>query len=196
MGMINFGRVTGTLVMALGLTACVDATMEVEVTSDETAKGVMIVSMDRGFYEMSQASESGNNDFCENGSVELVDDKAICTSTEEGRFDEITFDESSSEDQKLKIDLVSPGLVRVAFPTASMTADFGDNDTNDEETKKMMEGFFAGHYLTLKVSGGEIVDSNMEIAEDGQSAQLVIGFLDLISGEVDIPEEAYAVVRK
>jgi len=196
MGMMKLGQIAGTLVLALGLSACVDATMEIEVTSEETAKGIMIVSMDRGFYEMSQASDTGDNDFCDDGSVEIVEDKAICTEVKEGRFDEITFDDSSSESEKLKITSAGPGLVRVAFPTSTMANDFGAGDASDEEAQKMMEAFFAGHYLTLKVSGGDIVESNMEIAEDGQSAQLVIGFMDLVNGEADIPEEAYAVVRQ
>jgi hypothetical protein len=61
--------------------------------------------------------------------------------------------------------------------------------------KQAMAAYFDGHFLTLRISGGEITDSNMTIAADKQSAEDKIAFTDLINGTAKFPDELYAVVK-
>jgi hypothetical protein len=35
----------------------------------------------------------------------------------------------------------------------------------------------------------------MQLGKDGMSAELIIPFMDMISGEAELPDEAYAVVK-
>jgi hypothetical protein len=168
-----------------------DATMEIEVLSETSARGTMTMSMDKEFYDMAQASEEGG-DFCEDGDVTLTEDTAICTSTKEGSFDELAFDEGG--DDPLSFTSAGPGLVRVAFPTGNMQSDMSE-DASDPQTAAMMKTFFEGHFLTLRVGGGEITETNMTLADDGMSAELVIPFEEMMTGEADLPDEAYAIVK-
>jgi len=183
----------GAVILAAGLAGCVDATMDVEVLSETTARGTMTMEISKEFYDMAEASEEGN-DFCEDGEVTLTEDTAICTAVKEGDFSELSFDEGGTGEDDMGIEVVGPGLVRVAFPTGTMADDMTE-DAQDPQTMAMMQSFFEGHSLTLRVSGGEITDTNMQIGKDGMSAELVIPFVDMISGEVDLPDEAYAVVK-
>jgi hypothetical protein len=62
--------------------------------------------------------------------------------------------------------------------------------------RAMMASIFEGHTLNLSVSGGTIVDTNMETAADGQSASYELSFTELFSSDLDLPAEIYAVVQK
>ena len=195
----QFSRIAGALALTLGLAGCIDATVEVDVTSPTTAKATMTQVMEKSMYDMVKAgAESGEtqSDFCEDGEVTVEGESATCVISKEGKFDELTFDEEDGE-ETLKITPAGPGLVRVAFPTEDMKGEIGADDAEmDAQTKAMMVSFFEGHSLSLKVSGGEIVESNMDIAGDKRSAEKVIPFLDLINGDADLPDELYAVVKK
>src|SRR5690606_25143842 len=88
-----------------------------------------------------------------------------------------------------------PGLVRVALPTADMKAELGAEDDMDEETRQMVEAFFAGRTMTIAVSGAAVVESNMTLSGDRTRAEQVIPMLDLINGATALPDELFAVVR-
>jgi hypothetical protein len=103
--------------------------------------------------------------------------------------------------------------VRVSFPTsefqnglnaaaASGPGDASDASSDDAQTKAAAEqmkaamgAYFAGHFLTIKIEGGEITDSNMTIAGDKQSAEDKIAFTDILNGTAKLPAELYAVVK-
>ena len=61
--------------------------------------------------------------------------------------------------------------------------------------KAMMQQFFEGHAITIRIKGKEVIDTNMTKAGDGKSAEIVIPFLDLINGTVELPPELYATVK-
>ena len=94
--------------------------------------------------------------------------------------------------------LLTPGIdrmVRVSLRTARMKTEIGADEAMDDETRKMVEAFFAGRGATVRFSGLEITDTNMDLSSDGRSAQQKIQFLDLLRGTADLPEEVYAVVQ-
>ena len=179
--------------LAFSLSACIDASMHVEILSETTAKGTMVLAMDKEIYEMGEGSD---DDFCDDGTLTLEEDQAICTSVKEGDFATIDFTSEDEGGAAVAITSAGPGLVRVAFPTAELTSGLEGEDSSDPDMMKMMESFFEGHFVTMTVSGGEITDSNMEIAADGLSAETSIPFDKLIAGSVDLPDELYAIVRK
>lgn len=185
-------RAAGAMVVAVGLAGCIDVTMELEVIDEETGRGTMTMVMDRQFYDMAEAD--GSESFCDDDdTLTVTETEATCVSVTEGTFDELI--ESSDPDEPVPTVVAQgDGTVRVTFPTASLADEMAE-DEMDAETLTMMQGFFAGKFMTLVASGGEVVDTNMTVAEDGMSASLQIPFLDMMTGEADVPDEAYAVLK-
>ena len=193
----TIGRIAGVLAMTMGLAACVDMTEELAVTSDTTAKATMTMQMGADIYTMMKSADTANtkddDKFCgKEGETltENADGSATCVATSEGTFDQLKFDEG---DSKPTFTVVSPGVVRVAFPTKDMAGDLGKD--SDPQTAAMMKQMFDGHYVTLRITGRQITESNMTINGDKTAAEMKIAFLDLINGTAKLPDELYAVVQ-
>ena len=193
----TIGRIAGVLAMTMGLAACVDMTEELAVTSDTTAKATMTMQMGADIYTMMKspdtASTKDDDKFCSKEGetlTENADGSATCVATSEGTFDQLKFDEG---DSKPTFTVVSPGVVRVAFPTKDMAGDLGKD--SDPQTAAMMKQMFDGHYVTLRITGRQISESNMTINGDKTAAEMKIAFLDLINGTAKLPDELYAVVQ-
>lgn len=198
MKLLKLGRIAGMLLLTAGLAACVDMTEEVNVTSDATAKATMTMTMGADIYAMVKGGGAGQSDsekFCGKDGEKLTenaDGSATCSSTEEGKFADLTFEEG---DSKPTFTTVSPGVVRVAIPTAGMAGSLGNSSSSsDAQEQAMMEKMFDGHFVTLRISGKQITDTNMTLADDKTSAEIKIPFLDLIKGTAKLPDELYAVV--
>jgi hypothetical protein len=202
----SLGKLAATLMLGAALTGCIDATVDVEVTSETTARMTLAQVMGADFYAMMKmetesegegADESDapmSEGFCDDGELtEHVDGSATCTIVEEGDFE--TLAALNGDDNSIQFASAGPGLVRVSFPTADMRSEVGAEDDMDEETRKMMEAFFTGHAITISISGGEITETNMTRSEDRQSARHVLPFLDLINGTVELPDELFAIVK-
>lgn len=192
------GRLAGVLALTVGLAGCMDVTMDVEVLSETTGKATTTMVMGADFYAMAKAGMAsegeGSEGFCEEeGAVltENADGSATCTMVKEGSFADLQL----GEDDGAKIEVVSPGQVKVSFSTADLQSEVAGGEAQDEETKAMMAAFFEGHNITIRVSGKEITDSNMTISPDRKSAELVIPFLDLINGTAELPSEVFATVK-
>jgi hypothetical protein len=191
------GKIAGVVALTMSLAACVDMTEELAVTSDTTAKATMTMVMGADIYAMmksADASDSKSEKFCAKEGETLAensDGSATCTASSEGTFDQLKFDEG---DSKPTFTPVSPGVVRVAFPTKGMAGDLG-KDNSDPQTAAMMKQMFDGHFVTLRISGKAISDTNMTLTPDKTAAEIKIPFLDLISGTTKLPDELYAVVQ-
>ncbi len=192
------GRIAGVLALTMGLAACVDMTEDLTVTSDTTARATMVMTMGADIYSMMKAADTSNTEqkdkFCADKDEKLTenaDGSATCESSTEGTFDALTFDEGGS---KPTFTLVSPGLVRVSVPTKDMMGDLGKGD-QDEQSQAMIKQMFDNHFLTLRIGGVEVTDTNMTKSDDGKSAEIKIPFTDLLNGTADLPEELYAVVK-
>jgi hypothetical protein len=193
----TIGRIAGVLAMTMGLAACVDMTEELAVTSDTTAKATMTMQMGADIYTMMKSADTANtkddDKFCgKEGETltENADGSATCVAVSEGSFADLKFDEG---DSKPTFTVVSPGVVRVAFPTKDMAGDLGKD--SDPQTAAMMKQMFDGHYVTLRITGRQISESNMTINGDKTAAEMKIAFLDLINGTAKLPDELYAVVQ-
>ncbi len=192
------GRIAGALALTMGLAACVDMTEELAVTSDTTAKATMTMTMGADIYSMMKTANTADakaeDKFCAKEGEQLTenaDGSATCVASSEGAFDQLKFDEG---DSKPTFEVVSPGTVRVAFPTKGMAGDLG-KDNSDPQTAAMMKQVFEGHFVTLRISGRQVTDSNMTISADKRAAEIKIPFLDLIEGTAKLPDELYAVVQ-
>ncbi|HTN61912.1 MAG TPA: hypothetical protein VL147_10185 [Devosia sp.] len=201
MGLKLIGRLAGVLVLAAGLSGCLDARVDIAVTSMTTAKAVVTQVMAPQFYAMVKASAaqegadapSSADEFCAKGVLtENADGSATCVLTEEGPFAGLSM---GNQNKTITFTPAGDGLVRVALPTAEIKGDLGIDEAMDEQTRQMVEAFFKGHAITLHFSGLDVTDTNMTLAPDKKSAEAVIGFLDLIEGTADLPDEIYAVVR-
>jgi hypothetical protein len=198
MGLKAIGKLAVTLMLGASLAGCIDATVDVELTSETTAKATLTQVMGADFYAMvkmsAEESEEGSEEFCAEGELtEEADGSATCVVSEEGTFDQLTT--LGDEENSLTFTSAGPGLVRVALPTADMVAGMGADEEMDAETKQMLEAFFTGHSVTIRVSGAEVTDTNMKLSTDKKSAETVLPFLDLINGTAELPDELYAVVR-
>lgn len=197
------GRLAGAAALTLALAGCIDVSMDVEVTSETTARGTMTQVMSAQVYPMIKASaeeggDTGTEGFCDKGELtENADGSATCVITEEGAFADLTFDQKEGE-ESVTFTSAGPGLVRVAFNTKDMAGDVteGGGEDMDAEAKAMMEAYFVGHFLALSVKGGEITETNMTLADDKMSAETRIEFVALLNGTADLPDELYAIVRK
>ena len=194
----TIAKLGAMLMLGGSLAGCIDATVDVDLTSETTAKATLTQVMSADFYAMfkmnAPESETATSEFCSEGElVENADGSATCTSVEEGTFEELAALEG--EDNALFFTPAGPGLVRVALPTAELTGELGSGDELDTETKQMVEAFFTGHTITIRISGAEITETNMDLSDDKTSAETELPFLDLINGTADLPDELYAVVR-
>lgn len=197
------GQFTGALALTVGLAGCMDVTMDVEILSDTNGKATTTMVMGADFYAMAKAGmgaaaadgeADADDGFCqEAGAVltENADGSATCTTTIEGTFAELKTDEG---DDGARFEVVSPGVVKVSFSTADMKSELGADD-QDEETRAMMQAFFEGHNVTIRIHGREITESNMTVSGDRRSAEIVIPFLDLLSGTAELPPELFATVK-
>lgn len=192
-----FGRVAGILALTAGLAGCMDVTMEIDVQTETTGKSTTTSVMGADIYAMvkSGAGGEGSDDdgFCKEAGATLTenaDGSATCVLVVEGPFAELNGKEA--KDDGAKFEVVSPGVVKVSFTTEDMKGELG-TDGQDEETKAMMVQFFEGHAITIRIKGKEILDTNMQKTDN--AAEIVIPFLDLINGTVDLPPELYATVK-
>lgn len=192
------GRLAGTLALTAGLAGCMDITMEVEVLSETNGKATTTSVMGADFYAMAKAGMSQSTEgaesegFCEEEGATLTenaDGSATCVVTVEGAFAEL----SEGEDG-MKFEVVSPGVVKISLSTADMKAELGTEE-QDEQTKAMMQSFFEGHAITLRIKGKQVIDTNMTLSGDKTSAEQVIPLLDLFNGTLELPPELFATVR-
>jgi hypothetical protein len=194
------GKMAVMILLGGSLAGCIDAEVDVELLSPSTAKTVTTQVMGADFYTMVKmnAEEMGEDlpadeRFCATGELtENSDGTASCVVEEQGRFSGLRM---GAKRQHLRFTPAGPGLVRVSLPIAGMKSEIGADEAMDEETRKMVEAFFAGRGLTLRFGGLEIVDTNMKLSEDGRSAQQKLMFLDLLRDKAELPDELYAVVR-
>lgn len=190
------GRIAGVLALTVGLAGCMDVTMEIDVLSETTGKATTTSVMGADIYSMVKAGagseESDEDGFCkEKGATltENADGTATCVLVVEGNLNELN---ESDDDSGAKFEVVSPGVVKVSFTTEDMKGELG-TDEQDAETKAMMQQFFEGHSITIRIKGKEVLDTNM--TKNGNAAEIVIPFMDLINGTTDLPPELYATVK-
>lgn len=190
-------RLAGVLALSGSLAGCLDATVDVQVLDEATGTLTMTQVMGADFYAMVKSGMGAGEtetEFCEGGSLtEGADGSATCVISRTGAFSELSQGDAADA---LVVTSAGPGLVRVAFPTGEMTGEINNGQSEiDAETRAMLGGVFAGHAITLRVSGGEVTESNMTTAADKRSAEQIIPFLDLINAEADIPDEFFAVLK-
>jgi hypothetical protein len=188
----TLARLAGIGTLAGMLAACVDVEMVIDVLDQDHGRGTMTMTVDKPTYEM-MTSQGDSSDFCADGEIVENEDNVQCVQVEEGSFADLLFSEDSDEPQP-QVTAEGGGRVRVSFPTSTITEGMGAD--SDPQSQAMMAAMFEGNTLTLTVTGGPIVDTNMELAPDGQSASLTVLFTDLFNGTVELPDISYAVVQK
>jgi hypothetical protein len=206
------GQLAGAVALTVGLAGCIDVTMEVDILNDTTGKSTTTMVMGADFYAMAKAGMAApaapaegqtappaQEGFCEEeGSVltENPDGSATCTMIVEGAFADLFKDEEggdTSDDPTFEV--LSPGVVKVSFPTKNMLGDELGTEGQDEQSKAMMAALFEGKNITIRVRGKQITESNMTVSADKTSAEIVIPFLDLINGTATLPAELTATVN-
>lgn len=187
-----FAQIAGTLVLTLSLAGCIDMTTDVQITSATTAKAVVTQTMGAEIYPTIKAG-GDDADFCkDDGQVltENADGSATCVITSEGSFADLQFDDDGSK----PVFTTNPdGTVRVAITTEGMMGDLGTE--GDAQAQAMLKQMFDGHFLTIRIGGNTIVDTNLTRTPDGKYGEIKIAFTDLINGTAELPEELYAVIR-
>lgn len=195
-------RLAGILMLSAGLAGCMDVTAEVDVQSETMGKTTTIMTMGADFYPMiKQMAEAGgegadaSDAFCtEEGDVltENADGSGTCTTVKEGELATLTSDDDGPNSDT-SFTVVSPGVVRVAFKTSEMSSQITHGEEQDPQTAAMMKTYFEGHTATIRIKGKRITDTNMTKVGDN-SAEVVLGFTELLDGTAKLPAEYFAVV--
>jgi hypothetical protein len=214
---MNFGaqaRIVAALALLAGLAGCMDVTANVDLESATTARATMTETVDARFYPMLTAAkgqgarDEDDRGFCHRGKLtENRDGSATCVESREGAFSTLSFG-AKSDGNDIRFAAAGPGRVRVSLATGAIGASLTHSAAADHkigeapssgdaeaQTRQMMAGYFEGHYLTFRISGGNVVDTNMTRAPDGRSAQARIAFSDIINGAAQVPPELYAVLQ-
>lgn len=184
--------------LGLMLTGCIDAKVDVELTSATTAKASLTQIMGADFYAMLKMNSgppgSADDDrFCTKGQLtENKDGSATCLVTQQGRFATLDLGEVEAP---LHFRSAGPGLVRISVSTTEMKTEVDMGEQMNDETRQMLDAFFAKRAITLRFGGLAVTETNMTRSADGNSAEMVIPILDLIDGTAVLPDEIYAVVR-
>lgn len=188
-------RLVGTSVLVLSLAGCMDVAMTVDIQSETEAEATVVTSMQADMVELmnAQAAETGE-EFCADGEIVERGDIIDCVVVQSGPFAELDFE--AEDGQGPLIEAIGNGQVRVSFPTGDITESVAESmgGEQDPQMMAMITQMFEGHSITLSVSGGEIVDTNMEV--EGQTASFELPFTALFEGSIDLPDELYAVVQK
>jgi hypothetical protein len=193
-------RTGGLVAVVLALSGCVDVKLDVAVKDGDKVTGTMVQVMDADTYTMVKAGTTGHKggrSFCmETGAVlaRTGDGGATCTIVRDGTWSDLSFN-GDRHQQTVSIAPDGDGLVRVAFPVSEMVNALANKKQLDEQARSMLVAMFQGHTLTLTVSGGTVVETNMDVEAGSRSAEKKIDFLDLLNGAATLPQEYYAVVR-
>lgn len=184
MRMIKFAVVGA----AVALAGCFDVEMETTVLGPDQVRMSGFMQVQRGMLDML----GGADEFCdeEDGTLELTDEYARCVFLEEGTVEEVF---EGDEDAPTFADL-GDGTVRVIFPLGEFTGEM-DEMMEDPAAAAMFRPMMEGHGMTFRITGVEIVSTNGTISEDGTSASVSFGLVDLLDESADIPENFEAVVR-
>jgi hypothetical protein len=159
------------------LAGCIDVDFTLDFTSRNSANADAEMRMTRSFYDMiGQSPES----LCEDAEVELTDTALICRMQSSGTVDDLVsgagFGEEMEMDEGMSITREGDDMVRVVFDLATIMTS-GEDGPSPEELRQMSDMFgpmMEGHELIFRVRGAEIVESNGEIAADGQSASRTV----------------------
>lgn len=176
-----------TLGLTLPLAACFDVDLSLGFPDDETAVATMVMTAGPEFYAM---ATSDGEPFCADGTETTLDDgKHRCTQTVSGPIDEVL----SSPDigEGMTIEKRDGGLVYVTFDMGDIGKEVTPPDEaggDSEDLKQMMTAAFAGHAITLSVSGKKIVESNGTISDDGKTATFTIPLDGLITEQNGLPD--------
>ncbi len=173
---------------ALALSGCFDMEMETTVLGPDQVRMSGFMQVQRGMLEMM----GGADEFCgeDDGTLELTDEFARCLFVEEGTIAEVF---EGDEDAPTFVDL-GDGTVHVTFPLGDITGEM-DEMVEDPAAAAMFRPMMEGHGMTFIISGAEIISTNGTISEDGTSASISFGLIELMEDADNIPEVFEAVVR-
>ena len=188
------GRMVGAATLIAALGGCVDVSYDIDVTSDATAKATMTQVMARSTYDTIQANKDVtapstiDRNFCKVGTMAVGDNDVTCTIVNEGPFAKLTSPDLPNRGS-VEFFSMGPGLVRVVFPIGNQKPE------PDETLAAMWEEMAAGHTVSLKVTGGEIVATNMGVALDKSSASIEMPLNEVLAGTSTLPDELFAIVK-
>lgn len=196
-----FVRLASALALTAGLAACVDATYQIDVTSETTASATMTQIMARSIYDMIMANKdvkapaSLDRNFCADGKLTVDAETATCVIVKQGSFSALTPADAPGK-EPVRFSPYGQGLVKVVFPTAEMGSQLNAAPPDDDpDTRIMMKQMFDSHTVTLKVTGASIEATNMVLAPDKKSASTQIPLSDLLNGTITLPSELFAIVK-
>lgn len=205
-------RLAGVLALTIGLAGCIDVEMDIEIKSDTTAKGVMTMAitaeaqaavdaMLKGLAEqmgadpkdMMAGQSLSLKDNCEDGvGSETPDGGSKCVVEKEGTFAELA---ELGDGGGPKFETLADGKVKVTLPVEDINASGNEAGMGEMVADPSMEALFTNHFITFRVRGLEIVESNMEISADKKSAEFKIPTIEMMRGKVELEEDLYAIVR-
>ena len=185
-------KALAAVVLAMSVSACIDAEITVEILSETEAEMTAAASIQRALYDMTRGTES---DFCADGTVQVGEQEVTCTVTKRGPIEDIALSENSGSNPFRLIPL-GDGRVRYEITLQDLRGAAGQSadQMSDPMAMNMMKAAMAGRSFVFVVKGAAIEDTNMTLAEDGKSAKFVLPLIDIVQGAPGVPDAVYAVV--
>ena len=188
---------------ALSLSACLSIDANVDIAEDGGVRSEMVLTVSQDMYEL--INVDGGQNFCiEDGEVLSQSDRGYsCATTRsadvadltEGRF-QFDIDPSNSDaaTTPLIVTETELGVLEIIIDlTPMMEDDPQQAELQSPEMKEIIKAAMAGHAMTYRFTGMEVLETTGQISADGRTASLTVPMADFIDKKA--PQQFRSVIR-
>ncbi|HEY8576773.1 MAG TPA: hypothetical protein VIL88_10585 [Devosia sp.] len=205
--MALWGKLIAGTVLLITLGGCVDARVQVDVLDAETAHVIITQAVGAevyGMIKLRQAAAAAEAKaqkqaapaplFCQRGQLtEKADGSATCVLEETG---DLAMLSRGPEGRRLELVAGEAGQVRVSLPISALRAVVAQQRRKlDEEMQASLPALLAQASVTLQVSGGAVIRTNMVESANGKKAEQRILLRDVLTENENLPAQYFAVVQ-
>lgn len=183
--MIRPRRFAVLVLACLGLSACLDADVTLDVTGPEDLTVTTELSMARDLYDMIGGSDA---DPCRNATPDIGAETVTCRTERPmtvAQLVEVSSGNGRGFDplRGLRVERVDDKTLRFTVPLADIAANRPDSRDLDRMAG-MARMALAGHALTLRIRAHRIEATNATLSEDETTATRVIPMVELLDGRL------------
>ena len=167
------------LLPVLLLAGCFDIDVDLTFTKDEQVRLRSEVRMPKSlFLLVMDDADSDLGKLCEGGTPVMKADTVSCVqrktvSLEDAIAGRLFADEDAGSQMEVRIEKAGDGVVRVSVDIAALLANASE-EASDEGDQALAALMLAGHGITFRITGEEILETNGRISDDKRTASLTV----------------------